>query len=59
MPEIWKLEWHCLKADNTAVGWHENRWNADKQAKSDLSIVEIVKVTYYHSDIESVWKRAS
>lgn len=59
MPEIWKIEWHCLGANNEAVGWHGNRWEADRQAKSDFSIVEIVKVIYYHSDIESVWKRAS
>lgn len=57
MAEVWKIEWHCLKADNTAIGWHESRWAADAQAKADLSITEIVKVTYYHSEIETVWKR--
>lgn len=57
MPEIWKIEFHCLQADNTAVGWHPNRWEADKQAKSDPTIVEIAKVVYYYSEIETVWKR--
>jgi len=53
----WKVEFHCLKKDNQAVGWHDNRWDAEKQARSDVTIVEIVKVVHYHSKVESVWKR--